>query len=333
MTKKVLGWAIETYKQVLTPPLARKENLNKALVAIPRDTHRCSKKKWQCFIGLLRITVPAIAGAHDMFIRIQRALRVSTVQRVSITSAFHDELNLWRHLIVSLAENPTHLWEIRPDKPEWIGATDKSLEAMGGVCFIPTREWNFWRLAMDSYTKHHLLTDDNPGRYLTINDIELVAYVAHLHFFALKIPPPLDHIHTPVDNMAAEGWAQRVIAIWSTSVEKLLREAVWITRQMHIHAFVKRITRIDKKEEDAASRLIHLTTHNLLEHFQSTSPQPSPWRLCLLLCTVRRWLHTILRMHLSPKDSPIPRPTRTPHPGNNGTDSADVSKYHPNSTA
>ena len=76
-TKTVLGWAINMAKQVLTHPPARKEKLDKALGAIPRDSHRCSKKKWQCLLVILQSTVPAIAGAHGMFSRLQHTLRVA----------------------------------------------------------------------------------------------------------------------------------------------------------------------------------------------------------------------------------------------------------------
>ena len=75
-TKTVIGWAIGTDKQVLTPPpLVRKENLDKALGAIPKYAQCCSKKKWQCFLGLFQSAVPVIAGSHRMFSWLQHALQ------------------------------------------------------------------------------------------------------------------------------------------------------------------------------------------------------------------------------------------------------------------
>ena len=61
---------------------------------------------------------------------------------------------------------------------------------------------------VDSATKRRLLTDANPGGDLTINNLELAAYVVHLHLFAPNMAH-LGHIHILVNNMAAEGWAQR----------------------------------------------------------------------------------------------------------------------------
>ena len=85
-----------------------------------------------------------------------------------ITAATHDELNLLRHLISSLAECPTHLQEISPDEPTWIGATDASLKRMGVVYRSPTGKWHIFRLTVDIYTKCRLLTDKNPGGNLRI---------------------------------------------------------------------------------------------------------------------------------------------------------------------
>ena len=52
--------------------------------------------------------------------------------------------------------------------------------------------------------QHRLLTDDNPGGDMMIINIQLAAYVVHLHLFAPKMAP-LEHIHTLVDNAATEG--------------------------------------------------------------------------------------------------------------------------------
>ena len=57
-------------------------------------------------------------------------------------------------------------------------------------------------MAVDIYTKHLLLTDNNHGEDLTMNDLELAAYLVQLHLFALTMPP-LKHIHTLVHNTEA----------------------------------------------------------------------------------------------------------------------------------
>ena len=105
-------------------------------------------------------------------------------------------------MVASLAARPTHLREIIPHPPTWIGATDTSLTSMGGVYHRLSGEWHVWRLTFSPAIKSHILTNENPQGFLTINDLELAAYIAHLH---LSVPrmAPLEHITTGVDNTAA----------------------------------------------------------------------------------------------------------------------------------
>ena len=87
---------------------------------------------------------------------------------------------------------------------------------MGGVCYSPSGDWHVWRLTFITAIRSHILTDDNPNGFLTINNLELAAYVAHLHLFAPHMAP-LEHIFTGVDNTAAEIWARRGSVSTSTA--------------------------------------------------------------------------------------------------------------------
>ena len=77
---------------------------------------------------------------------------------------------------------------------------------MGGVCYIPSGEWHIWWLTFSTAIQANILTDENPQDFLTINDLELVVYIAHLHLFAPRMAP-LEHIATVVYNTAVESWA------------------------------------------------------------------------------------------------------------------------------
>ena len=79
---------------------------------------------------------------------------------------------------------------------------------MGGVCYIPSREWHVWRITFITTIQANILTDENPQGFLTINDMELAAYITHLHLFAPRMAP-LEHIATEIYNTAAESWSQR----------------------------------------------------------------------------------------------------------------------------
>ena len=97
--KFVLGWAIDTFKQVLTLPEERKRNLLALLDTIPLSASQCSWRRWHKLLGTLRSTVPDIAGAAGMFTRLQHALKTAKGHRINLTTPVHEELTVWRHLV------------------------------------------------------------------------------------------------------------------------------------------------------------------------------------------------------------------------------------------
>ena len=64
---------------------------------------------------------------------------------------------------------------------------------MGGVFYIPLGGWQVWRLTFSTTTQANILTDENPQGFLTINDLEMAAYITHIHFLAPRMAP-LEHI-------------------------------------------------------------------------------------------------------------------------------------------
>ena len=70
---------------------------------------------------------------------------------------------------------------------------------------MPKSKWTiFYILQVEKTTSQRLLRDENPIRYLTINNINISAYVAQLHIFS-SLMNPLDHIATMVDNTTVYG--------------------------------------------------------------------------------------------------------------------------------
>ena len=110
-----------------------------------------------------------------MFTRLQKDLKTAKGRRINLTTPVHEELTVWRHLVASLLTKPTHLREIMPHPPTWIGSTYASLTGMGGVCYRPSGDWHVWRLAFSTAIRANILTDENPNGFITINDLELAA--------------------------------------------------------------------------------------------------------------------------------------------------------------
>ena len=116
------------------------------------------------------------------------------------------------------------------------------------------------------------MTDDNPTRDLTINDLETAVYVAQLHVFA-PTTVQLMHIAIWLENYLGESWTRIVSIISTTTVGLLLREAMWIFRQTQMHASVAFISEVDNHETDAESILTHINVAEFTYHFNSTFPQ------------------------------------------------------------
>ena len=140
---------------------------------------------------------------------------------------------------------------------------------MVGVCYIPSREWHIWRLTFSTAIRAKILTDENPQCFVTINNLELAAYITHLHLF-YPCMAPLEHIATGFDNTVAESWDRRVSVSTATAIGPLLHKAAWITRQAKIHASITRITGVENIEADAASILTHLPVPAFLKSFNTS---------------------------------------------------------------
>ena len=76
--------------------------------------------------------------------------------------------------------------------------------------------------------QHRLLHYSYPGGNLTINELDLVAYLAHLHLLAKNIAH-LEHMYTLIYNKNNEVLEKRDKSISITAVGTLLRESFWIT--------------------------------------------------------------------------------------------------------
>ena len=73
-----------------------------------------------------------------------------------------------------------------------------------------------------------LISDTKPKGDMTINDLELSALLAQIQIFAPKMHP-LVHIRTAVDNMEAQGWANRGSVSLATAFGPILWDIAFLT--------------------------------------------------------------------------------------------------------
>ena len=71
---------------------------------------------------------------------------------------------------------------------------------MGGVCHSPNGDWHVWRLTFSTAIRANILTDKNPTGFLTINDLVLAAYIAHLHLLIAIVVAPREQDRKSYDD-------------------------------------------------------------------------------------------------------------------------------------
>ena len=136
--KLVLGWILDTARMTIELPPHRKEALAdifKSLVGLKR----ISRKRWESILGRLRFVSVAIPGSAGLFCALQLALQRTTADgRIRITRELRQHIDAFSRLAAQLAARPTHLSEIVPEDPIFMGATDAAKAGMGGVFFDHT---------------------------------------------------------------------------------------------------------------------------------------------------------------------------------------------------
>ena len=129
----MIGWDLDTIAHLLRLPPTCWDKVASALVAIPREAHTTSLRKWHKLLGLLRSITLAVTGSRRMLTQVQHALKRAAERHVQLTMDMHDELKAWRELVLSLANRPTYLRKLETFAPLWIGNTDASGSGMGRV--------------------------------------------------------------------------------------------------------------------------------------------------------------------------------------------------------
>ena len=140
-----------------------------------------------------------------------------------------------------------------------------------------TRKANtfFWCTPFYPATHPRLDSSCNPNEDATINDLELGALLMQLLIFSPRMKL-LVHIHNYVDNMAAQGWANRGSISTASAVGPILQDISLATRRQHIHAFDGSMPGEENKMADAASRLTHLPDRKFISHLRTHFLQSKP---------------------------------------------------------
>ena len=180
---------------------------------------------------------------------------------------------------------------------------------MGKVRQNPEVQYFVWRSPFSLTTEARLMSSSNSTGDMTTNNFKIGALLMQILLFAPRMAS-LAHIHTYIDNTAAQVWAKRGSVSTASSVGPILQELQLAARRQHIHASVGRVLGEDNNMADAASRITHLLDRQFISPFRTHFPNSKPWRLIYLTSGYKRKLTTMLRNKKPPRGSMSPYPER-----------------------
>jgi hypothetical protein len=98
-------------------------------------------------------------------------------------------------LLRILASRPTHVLELVPDMPQYVGYHDAAADGAGGVRFSLVNNMSpvVWRAAFLQDIASEMVSDDNPEGHLTNSNLELAAEVMAVGV-ALAVAPNVKHV-------------------------------------------------------------------------------------------------------------------------------------------
>jgi hypothetical protein len=314
--KIILGWLIDTSSKTISLPPHRRERLLDLLRSVVKRK-RTSVREWHKLLGELRSMSIAIPGSKGCFSFLQHALRPGA-QRIKITNEVRDQLRDFLWLSEDLCNRPTHLAEVVPTPPSYVGAMDAAKTGMGGVWFPPgpavplsihphkknrLQEPCLWRAPFPPRIQRKLVSSSNMHGTITNSDLELAGTVAHDDVLASTVS--VSHLTTCnlSDNTPAVAWRNKGSTTTTGPAAYLLQVSSLHQRHYRYKPELHHIPGIANTMADDCSRLWHLTDSQLLHYFNIKYPQPKLWTMLHLRPEMHSVLISCLLKQRSPPES------------------------------
>ena len=344
--KKILGMIIDTVSMTLELPPRRQQRLSALLDSIHPRQKRLSLNAWHRLLGELRSMSIALPGARGLFSAMQAAIRTHASGRLRLDRGFHDAIEDFRWLSDSMRDRPTRLQELVPTQPTLLGAHDASGRGAGGVWFpspeavcrdvtthtlrqgalirqsIDPRAPVLWRVPFDSTIQDRLISFANPTGTINNSELELAGSVLHNSVAAHCYDIRERTIKSSTDNIVSLYWDRKGSITASSPAAYLLRAQALHQRHHRYLSLKDYLEGPRNGMADDASRLLDLSPHQLLTHFDSRYPQSHPWQLWTpplpMISAVTSAVH---RRRYKPEWF-LPAPTPLPRTGPSGNNSA-----------
>ena len=290
--KVILGWLIDTVAMTISLPPHRQARLLNLLGTITKRK-RASIHEWHQLLGELRSMSLAIPGSRGCFSFLQHALRPGA-KRIIITQQIRDQLLDFLHLANDVVARPTHIAEVVPTPPTYIGAMDAAKCGMGGVWFPPgppapnsiqpltshaLQHPILWRAPFPAHIQRLLVSQANPSGTITNSDLELAGTIAHDDVLANATS--VAHLGTCglTDNTPSQAWRQKGSTTTTGPAAYLLQISSLHQRHYRYKPEFHHILGPSNAMADDCSRKWNLTDDELLTYFNFRYPQTKSWQL------------------------------------------------------
>jgi hypothetical protein len=174
MTKDMIGFPFDSIKRTVHLPPEKAQ-------AYMKETHQILRqklvpiKKLQALVGKLRHTSMILPATKGFFTLLNNAMKgdpmlIGLGKHSEVQVALEDLVSLLR----LLGSCPTHVRELVPDMPHYVGYHDAAAEGAGGVWFLLINDMPplVWREAFPNDSLSEVILEDNPRGCLTNSDLE-----------------------------------------------------------------------------------------------------------------------------------------------------------------
>lgn len=341
--KEILGWIFNGLDWTIRLPEDKVHKIQ-TLISETASSTEVPLKTYQTMAGKLNHATHGIPNGRGLFAPIYAAMK-NDPDMVPLTPPLKRALTDWHDMLHIVKERPTHVLELSPGEPHYIGYVDACKSGIGGVWFSGTKHlpYHVWRLELPQDIQDNLVSESNPDGTITINDLEMAGVL--LHWLALENilgTEALKHAHVGIycDNTATVSWAYRLSSSSSIIAGHLLRALALRQHMAHTSPLLcVSVAGVHNLMADVSSRSFidkrFTTSHKSFLHIFS-SLFPLPQKKCWLEYTHPIEWTSLVMSCLRGKPSTMASWTKTMQTGANigttGKPSAPTSRLTPSST-
>ena len=167
-SKEILGWIFDGKNYTLTLPEEKQHKLVKTLSLLIRRKN-ATRKEMEKILGKLQHASLSMPGGWGLFSTLQMCMAGQRAT-IPITPFLREAFRDWRTIIKQISTQPTHVWQLVAEFPDFLGYTDACGTAAGGVWCGVSEDIGFitWRVKFPITVR-----DAFTNNALSINDLEL----------------------------------------------------------------------------------------------------------------------------------------------------------------